>query len=328
MLLVGDIGGTNTRIAVLPEGPGRPVLETKVPSREHPTFNSALSAALEGRTFRFRAACFGIAGPVVNNRCTATNLPWRVDGAALGRAFRIPRVRLVNDLVALAYGAVNAPRRALRALNGAALPRKTGANLAILAAGTGLGEAALVWDDTTGRHVPLGTEGSHGDYAPRDALETELRDFLIARHGRVSTERVVSGPGLAALYEFFRDVKKLPRGEPPLAGADLSAEVTRLALSGSSPAARAAVDLFVRAYGAEAGNVALRYFTAGGLYVAGNIAVVLAERLQSAAFRDAFVSKGRFSTVLEAMPVALVMDSNVGIHGAAVLARALSKERS
>jgi glucokinase len=327
MLLVGDIGGTNTRVAVLPPGKGKPVLETRVPSQGQPSLEAAIRSALGPNRFRFSAACFGIAGPVVDNRCTATNLPWTVDGKALGRAFKIPKVKLVNDLVALAYGALQATPSQLEPLNGKTRPKKTGANLAILAAGTGLGEAALVWDEQGGRHVPLGTEGSHGDYAPRDDLEEELREFLSARHGRVSTERVVSGPGLKALYEFFRDVKKLPPGELPRAGEDFSAEVTRLALADLCPVARAAVDLFIRAYGAEAGNVALRYFASGGIYIAGNISQVLASRLKSAAFRDAFTSKGRFSVLLEKLPVALVQDSNIGIRGAATLARALLNGR-
>jgi glucokinase len=280
-----------------------------------------LKAALAGTTFKFRAACFGIAGPVINNRCVATNLPWVIDGNALGRAFKVPRVRLVNDLVALAYGALVAKKSHLLPLNGKTLPKTKGANLAIVAAGTGLGEAALIWDDQHEQYVPLGTEGSHGDFAPREPLEEELRTYLAGRHGRVSTERVVSGPGLTALFEFFRDVKGMPVGTAPDPTADSSAEVTRLGLADASPAARSAVDLFVRAYGAEAGNVALRYFATGGIYIAGNIAGVLKTRLQTAAFRDAFITKGRLSTVLEKLPVALVMDSNIGLHGAAELAR-------
>lgn len=322
MLLIGDIGGTNTRVAVLAPAGTKPVFERRVPSRDFSTFAGALKAALTGTKFRFTSACFGIAGPVMNNRCLATNLPWVIDGVKLGRAMKIPRVRLVNDLVALAYGALHAKRSQLVALNGPRLPKTKGLNLAILAAGTGLGEAALVWDDVHQHHVPLGTEGSHGDYAPRDELEEELREFLGQRHGRVSTERVVSGPGLKALYEFFRDAKQIPEGaEGPRDGADFSAEVTRLGLADSNPCARAAVDLFVRAYGAETGNVALRYFAAGGVYVAGNIGTVLTEKLKSSMFRDAFVSKGRFSPMLETLPVALVTDPNIGLQGAAVLAR-------
>jgi len=325
MLLVGDIGGTNTRVAVLPEKGGTPVHEARVPSQKHATFTLALKAALAGTKFKFSAACFGIAGPVMNNRCVATNLPWVIDGGALARSFKIPKVRLVNDLVALAHGALNAPKKLLMPLNGPALPKPKGQNLAILAAGTGLGEAALVWDDETGRHVSLGTEGSHGDYAPREPIEEELRVFLAARHGRVSTERVVSGPGLKALYEFFRDAKKLPEHEAPATGADVdfSAEVTRLALADANPCARAAVDLFTRAYGAEAGNVALRYMATGGIYIAGNISQVLAARLKSPMFRDAFITKGRFSPMLETLPVALVMETGIGLRGAAALAQRL-----
>lgn len=323
MLLIGDIGGTNTRVAVLPATGGKAVHERRVPSRDFPSFGLALKAALDGTKFRFSSACFGIAGPVIANRCVATNLPWVIDGGALGKAFKVPKVRLVNDLVALAYGAVNAKKSQLVPLNGTRLPKTKGLNLAVIAAGTGLGEAALIWDDVNDRFVPLGTEGSHGDFAPRDETEEQLRAFLSQRHGRVSTERVVAGPGLKALYEFFRDVKKVPEGETPSTApdSDFSAEVTRLGLADASPCARAAVDQFVRSYGAEAGNMALRYFAMGGVYVAGNIGMVLLEKLKSAMFRDAFVSKGRFSPLLEALPVAMVTDSNIGLLGASVIAR-------
>jgi glucokinase len=327
MLLIGDIGGTNTRVAVLPLRKGKPLLETKVKSAEHATFRDALNAALGKQRFKLTAACFGIAGPVVENRCTATNLPWKVDGNALGRALKVPKLKLVNDLVALAFGATQMTRRNLVPLNGTQLPKPTAANLAIVAAGTGLGEAALLWDSVSERYVAMGTEGGHSDYAPRNALEEEVRAFLATRHGRVSTERVLSGPGLKALYEFFRDVKKLGPGVLPDPAADFSAEVTRLGLSGESPVARAAVDFFVSAYGAEAGNVALRYFASGGVYIAGNIGGVLQSRLQTSLFRDAFTSKGRFSPMLETLPVALVKDPDVGLYGAAHLARALLKGR-
>jgi glucokinase len=327
MLLVGDIGGTNTRIAVVPVGKGRPLIEAKVKSAAHPSLRHAIETVLEGQRFKFNAAAFGIAGPVVNNRCTATNLPWIVDGKVLGKAFNVPKVKLVNDLVALAYGALVAPRKLLVPLNGPRLPRTKGLNLAILAAGTGLGEAALIWDDVTERFVPLGTEAGHSDFAPREPLEEELRAFLAARHGRVSTERVLAGPGLKSLYEFFRDVKKLTPGELPNPAADFSAEVTRLGLANACPVARAAVDLFVRVYGAETGNVALRYLATGGVFVAGNIANILATRIKSTAFREAFTTKGRFSPLLESLPLALVTDSNIGLQGAAHVARSLLKGR-
>ncbi|MBL8952300.1 MAG: glucokinase [Myxococcaceae bacterium] len=322
MLLVGDIGGTNTRIAVLPPKGGAAVHEARVPSQTFPTFGHALKAALAGTKFKLTGACFGIAGPVIGNRCVATNLPWVIDGNALAKALKVKKVRLVNDLVAIAVGAVNTPKKQLVPLNGDLMPQPKGQNVAIIAAGTGLGEAALIWDGETGRHVALGTEGSHGDYAPREPIEEELREFLSARHGRVSTERVVSGPGLKALYEFFRDVKKLPENEAPNTGADVdfSAEVTRLALSDANPCARAAVDLFTRAYGAEAGNMVLRYLATGGIYVAGNIANVLEARLKSPMFRDAFVTKGRFSPLLEKTAVALVDAAGVGLKGAAAIA--------
>jgi glucokinase len=330
MLLVGDIGGTNTRLAVVPVGAGKPLLEARVRSADHASLKHAIDAVLQGQRFRFRAAAFGIAGPIVDNRCTATNLPWKVDGNVLARQLKVPKVKLVNDLVALAYGALAAPKQQLVSLNGETLPRTKGGNLAILAAGTGLGEAALVWDSDTQRHVPLGTEGGHSDFAPREPLEDELRSFLAARHGRVSTERILAGPGLKTLYEFFRDVKKVEVGEAPDPGIDVdfSAEVTRLGLGDASPCARAAVDLFVKLYGAEAGNVALRYMATGGVFVAGNIANVLSDRLRSAAFRDAFTHKGRFSVFLEGLPLALVTDSNIGLQGAAHVARTLLKGRS
>jgi glucokinase len=338
MLLVGDIGGTNTRLALLPEAKAagkatKAVRSEVLESAAHPSLESALRKFLGKKPPRIKAACFGIAGPVVDQKCTATNLPWVVDAKKVAAALSIGRILLVNDLVALARGAVLAPRSRLRSLGTLGIPKKKGANLAILAAGTGLGEAALVWDGE--RFVPLATEGGHGDFAPRNDLEAELLRFLRARFGRVSYERILSGPGIRNLYEFFRDEKGMGETEENaarLAAADdFSAEVSKLATElGPAPAckpqsatAAAAIDLFGSLYGAEAGNMVLRYFAFGGVYVAGGIASFLQAKLAEGEFLQSFTTKGRFTPLLEKTPVAIVTDSTIGLRGAAAMAREL-----
>lgn len=325
MILVGDIGGTNARFALVEADRAEPVRQGTVSSRAHPSLEAAARAFLGDAPPPIHTATLGVAGPVVDNRCTATNLPWVVDGDALGRALGIERVTLLNDLVALAYGALRAPREKLRILQGGA-PSRDGATVAVLAAGTGLGEAALVWSGE--RHVPLPTEGGHTDFAPRDDLEIELLRFLRARHhGRVSYERILSGRGIGALYEFFRDVKGL--GDfPPLAEAIASApdpnvEIVRRGVAGDSDACARAVELFASLYGAEAGNLALKTFATGGVFVAGGIAAKLLpviERVFLPSFRD----KGRFSSTMEKIPVAVVVDSSIGLAGSAYHALNLS----
>ncbi len=321
MILAGDIGGTNSRLALYSPD-GRRVVRSEVfPSRSHASVESVILAFVGKRPPKITAACLGIAGPVIGQRCVATNLPWLVDARSVARKFKIKRVSLINDLVALAFGAITAKKSDLHMLSGDP-PKKRGASVAILAAGTGLGEAALLWDGL--RFVPAATEGGHGDFAPRTEIETDLLHYLRGLHGRVSYERVLSGPGIGNIYAFFREAKKMkesPRVEARLRqAADRNAEIVAAAMAGESEVARKTVDLFVRIYGAEAGNLALRTLATGGIFVAGGIAMSLLPLLESGEFLKAFGAKGRMADLVRRIPVAVVKRSDIGLAGSAYFA--------
>lgn len=329
-VVAGDIGGTHTRLWML-EG-GRVVRRARLESRRYADPGDAIAELLDGASAS--VACVGIAGPVVatkgGGRCVATNLPWVVDAAAIAKRARIGRVALVNDLVVAALGALRAPPRAVRPLWGTARPARKGKNLAVLAAGTGLGEAALVWDRD--HHVPLATEGSHVELGPRDAIEDELLVFLRARFPEhVSYERVLSGPGIGNLYDFFREARGLREtrraSEAIARAADRNAAITDLGLSGESAPARAALELFASLYGAEAGNLALKTMATGGVLLVGSITARLRPLLERGGLRRSFLAKGRLAHVLEPIPVATVDAPDLGLSGAAFFAQGLAEGR-
>jgi glucokinase len=319
MLLVGDIGGTRARLSLLAPG-GRVVRHEVFESRAHASLEQVVRAFLGKPAPRVTAAAFGVAGPVVAGKWKATNLPWTVDERVLSRKLRIRKVTLLNDLVALSLGAVGVPKGKLVALGTAGLPRKAGANVAVIAAGTGLGEAMLVWDGERRRFVPSATEGGHSDFAPGDDLQVELYRFLRARFGHVSWERILSGNGLGNLYDFFRQDRGIAETAETAkvidAAEDRNAAIGQLGADGKSEAAFRAVELFASLYGAEAGNLALKTLAVGGVYVCGNIAARLLRVLDGGAFHAAFVAKGRFQGLMEKTPVAVVLDSDVGLAGA------------
>jgi glucokinase len=320
VLVVGDIGGTHTRLCLLKPS-GRMVRREVFDSRKFPSLDAALRTflAADKRPPKINAAAFGVAGPVVSGRVATTNLPWVVDAKALGRKLSIKRVTLLNDLVALALGTLDIEAADRHVLGDAGAPKKKGANIAVLAAGTGLGEAMLVWDGK--RFVPCATEGGHSDFAPTDELEVELLQFLRARYGHVSWERVLSGDGIRNLYDFFRLARGI--GETTSnsgaieAAPDRNAAICRLGIEGRSEAAHRAVELFARIYGGEAGNLALKTLAVGGVYICGNIAVTMLPVLERAEFRRAFADKGRFMPLMEKIPTAVVLDREVGLKGAA-----------
>ncbi len=261
---------------------------------------------------------------MVAGRCVATNLPWVVDGRVLARKLRIKRVTLLNDLVALALGALTVPKSKMRVLGPAGAPRKRGGNVAVIAAGTGLGEAMLVWDGA--RFVPSPTEGGHTDFAPNGEVEDELLAFLRARFGHVSWERVLSGNGLGNIYDFYASagtVRESPENVGALMAApDRNAAIAALAEGRKSEVAARAVELFARLYGSEAGNLALKTLATGGVFVCGNIAARMAPSLEASGFLDAFAAKGRFQAFMRKIPVAVVLDSDIGLAGAARVALA------
>jgi glucokinase len=331
VLLVGDIGGTHARLA-LANPNGRVVQRRTFGSREFPSLEAVILEFLGSirPKPKVASAAFGVAGPVVSGRVVATNLPWVVDSRIIARKIGIKQVTLLNDLVALALGAIKVPRAKLRFLSETAEPpKKRGHNLAVIAAGTGLGEAMLIWDGEG--FVPSATEGGHADFAARDDLEVELLQFLRGRFGRVSYERILSGNGLGNLYDFFTQGKRLEdtreNSEAIATSPDRNATISELGLSGRSEAASRAVHLFAQIYGAEAGNLALKALSLGGVYVCGNIAARLLPILEGGGFRRAFLEKGRFGSVMEKIPVAVVLDGDVGLVGAVGTALASARSR-
>ncbi len=320
-VLAGDVGGTHTRLALFETRTGRPALlrEKVFPSREHAGFLELVESFLAGETTRPAAACFGVAGPVRHGRCQATNLPWVVDAAELAAALDIPHIALLNDLEAFAWAIDELPASSLAVLSPGD-PSADG-NAALIAAGTGLGEAGLAWD---GRHRrPFATEGGHASFAPQGEVEIELLRHLARRHSHVSWERVVSGPGLASIHEFLCAHRRAPVPAwlaEEMAAGDPAAAISRAALGGRDEIAVDALDLFVRGLGAEAGNLALKTMATAGVYLGGGIPPKILLRLRAPDFLEAFRAKGRMRPVLEAMPVTVILDEGAGLLGAATYA--------
>jgi len=317
MILAGDIGGTHTRLALFEEGGALvPARSETFASREHGTLADVVSTFLAGSAGRPDRACFGVAGAVRGGRAAATNLPWKVDAAALAGELSIGRVALLNDLEAAGWALEDLAPADVAVLS-PGVP-DTGGNGAVIAAGTGLGEAGLVFDGR--RRRPFASEGGHADFAPRGEIEVELWRYLLARFGHASWERVVSGPGLVNVYDFLRDTG---RGEEPawlaeeMRESDPAAAVARAALAGRSGLAARALEVFASAYGAAAGNLALHFAAGAGVWIAGGIAPRVLPALRAPGFLEAFRDKGRFRPWLEEVPVRVVLDERAPLLGAA-----------
>jgi len=326
MILAGDIGGTKTVLALFDEAGDRLSLV-----REE-VYPSASAASLEELGAKFletvgrpavRAACFGVAGAVVDGRAKATNLPWQIDEAALSSVLGISSVRLLNDLEAAAHGVLVLPPDSLHTLQ-PGTPPKGGGTMALIAAGTGLGEAIMPWDGQAHRVLP--SEGGHVDFGPRNELEAALADFLRWEFGHVSYERVLSGPGFFNVYRFLRRHRKVV--EPAwltaeMKAGDPNAAVSRAGLAQADPVCAETITLFVSIYGAEAGNLALKALSLGGLFVGGGIAPKMKPAFQGATFIDAFAEKGRMGPLLRTIPVQVVLNPRAPLLGAASRARTL-----
>ncbi len=318
LILAGDIGGTSTRLAYFDTASGMsvPVVEDRFSSRDAGSLDEIVARFAGAHGLKAERACFGIAGPVRQGRVKTPNLPWSVEAATLARDLGLEQVLLINDLEANAYGIDMLSAEDFAVLN-AGSPDPAGVR-AVVSAGTGLGEVLAYWDGSV--HRPLPSEGGHADFAPRNELETELLLHLRAEHGRVSTERVVSGPGLYNIYRFLRDAghyAETPSVAEAMRQGDRSAAITRAALTGECPLCDKALDLFVSLYGAEAGNVALRVLATGGIYLGGGIAPKIIERLKGPGFMLAFSAKGRLSPLLEQVPVRVILNDRTALLGAA-----------
>lgn len=325
LLLAGDVGGTSLRLGLFAAEPA--AAAPRLIHRE--TFASADFAGLAPVITEFLAAVgvgagevaaarCGVAGPVLGNATRTPNLAWEIDGDAVAAAAGLARLTLVNDLLATAEGLPALSHDQVHVLQqGRPDP---GGNAALIAAGTGLG-MALLPRVGEGR-LPLPSEGGHQGFAPRNAEEDGVLDFLRRRHGRVSVERVVSGPGLVAIYQFLRESGRAPE-DPDLADrlerTDPGDAISRAAAAGD-PLAGAALDLFVAAYGAAAGDLALAALATGGLWVGGGIAPKVLDRLAAGPFLAAFRDKGRFRPLMETIPVTIVLEPATALLGAARLA--------
>ena len=324
-VLAGDIGGTNSRLALYAvAGPDAltPIRSATFPSRDHGGLEEVIARFLGEAAAPVAAASFGIAGPVVDDAVITTNLPWHIRGASLRERLGTPHVRLLNDLEATAYGALVLPADKLLALN-PGVPR-TG-NRAVIAAGTGLGQALLFWDGT--RHVPVATEGGHTDFAPRDEVEHELLRYLERQYdGHVSYERTVSGHGLANIFRFLDDHCRMPVSPETrrrFEHEDPAAVIGQLGVSGACGTAVAAVERFASIYGAQAGNLALTVMATGGVYIGGGIVNKLLPAMTSGGFVKAFKAKGRYERLMAEIPVWIIRDPDAGLHGAAHVAASL-----
>jgi glucokinase len=323
VILAGDVGGTKTTLALF-DG-GRLVREATLASRDFKSLEAAIARFLgAGPRVPVAALGIGIAGPVVDGRCTTTNLPWHVDERILVGAVPTPRARLINDLEATALGIFALADDELETLQ-AGTPRR--GNMAIIAAGTGLGEA-LVVDDGAHR-LAIASEGGHADFGPRGELEGDLLRFLRKEFGRVSYERVLSGPGLHNLYRFLRETGFAPES-PTIAEAlrrdDPGVVITQQAIAGGDALCVKAVAMFVSIYGAEAGNLALKVLALGGVIVAGGIAPRIVPLLRKGGFVAAFRDKGRLTALMDTIPVRVALNPRAPLLGAARIAADLLRD--
>lgn len=320
-ILAGDIGGTKTVLALVEwraDGSHAIVREQTLASTEYERFEDVLTVFLQDHP-PLDAACFGLAGAVVGQRCHTTNLPWLVDGAQISSGFGIPRVHLLNDLEAMALGMLHLDPAQLVELNPRAQPC-TG-HRAVIAAGTGLGEAILFWDGD--RHRPMATEGGHSDFSPQSEVHVRLLAHLHAIFpDHVSWERLLSGMGFSHLYDFLSNsgfappCPAIPASGDGRAGIDRNALISRLGVEGEDALCVEAVRLFAELYGAEAGNLALKAFATGGVYIGGGIAAKIRPVLQSGDFMRAFAAKGRFQSLLSTVSVKLALEPRTPLIGA------------
>ncbi|MBU1667949.1 glucokinase [bacterium] len=324
MILAGDIGGTKTNLALYAVVKGQ--LEMQVqhqfPSRDFSSLTDVIIAFEEKTDMpQIDAACFGIAGPVIEGRCRTTNLPWDITTADLQKHLKSTQVRLLNDLESTAYGMLYLADDEFVTLNPTG--RATNANRAVIAAGTGLGEAMLYYDGRD--YHPIASEGGHCDFAPVTAQQDELLRWMRNRYpGHVSYERILSGPGIYTLYEFLAQSGFAPEPHSMLQieeGKDRSAMVSECALKAGDPLCLEALRLFAEIYGAEAGNLALKSMSLGGVYIGGGIAPKILPIITNNHFMRGFTGKGRFEEMLRGMEVKVSLNQETALIGAVHFAK-------
>lgn len=330
MILAGDIGGTKSNLGLFHEDDLRtPLNECSFHSKDFPGLERIIQEFLLqcAAGTEVACACFGIAGPIVNESSETPNLPWIITARAIRELLRTDAVTLINDLESTGHGVPLLRADELVTLNAGAPPPS--GNAALIAAGTGLGEATLHWNGV--RYEPVASEGGHADFAPRNNLEIDLLKYLIERFGHVSYERVLSGPGLFNIYSFLRDAGYAPE-EGWLAekfkSSDPSAAISEAALASKSELCSKALDMFITIYGAEAGNLALKAMAVTGIYVGGGIAPKIIDRLRDGTFLRAFVDKRRLEPLLQKVPVHIILNPKTALYGAASAASQMQRRRS
>jgi glucokinase len=326
LILAGDVGGTKTHLGLFQHSAG--TLELV---REH-RYATAQFASLEqvcadflGANAAVNAACMGVPGPVIDGAAHASNVAWQLSSASLSRALKGVPVRLINDLTATAYGMVHLTPAEFTVLHRAENPPQH-ANIAVVAAGTGLGEAALVWEGNENKYYAVASEGGHSDFGPRGEEQIGLLRFIAAEFGHASYERVLSGPGLWNIYRFLR---RESRTEEPawlsdeIAKGDHAAAVSEAAMAGRDPVCVHALTMFCDIYGSEAANLALKVLALGGVYLGGGIAPKILPMLTAGAFVKGFLAKGRLNEILKRIEVRVSLNPAAGLLGAAHYAAAV-----
>jgi glucokinase len=319
MILAGEIGATGTRLAAFEKEGSRLqlVVEKTYMSQEHSSLSEIIAAFIKAEGIAAHSACFGVAGPVRRGRSKISNLPWVIDSRDLAKQLKLDSVGMINDLEAYAYGIDGLDSKDFVTLNAGSEDAE--GNRAVISARTGLGVAGMYWDGY--RHHPFACEGGHSDFAPRNAREMELLAYLQKKYGRISYERLLSGPGIKNIYDFLRDAHKAD--EPQwlkdqiAAAADPPALISQLAQEGKAAICDQTLSIFVSIYGAETGNCALNFLSTGGIFIGGSVAAKNVSKMKDPIFMESFLDKGRMVDLLKEIPVTIVLNDDSGIIGAA-----------
>jgi glucokinase len=318
-VLAGDIGGTKTSLGIFKRGKRRPAFKYSrtYPSMEFKGLEDIIELFLETYSLSVTKACFGVAGPVQNGKCKTTNLPWQVHENRIERRFGFKRVRLLNDLSAMALSIPCLMKNELFTINAVKVPK--GQNIGLIAPGTGLGESLLFY--RKGEYFPIPSEGGHTDFSPRNEIEMKLLRYLRRQYGHVSMERVLSGPGIFSIYKFLRSTGSYK--EPKwltnkIRGMDPARLITETALNKGQKLCMKTLDFFVSILGAAAGNLALTGMTTGGVYLGGGIPQKILPKFKERTFMDSFTDKGRFKSLMKRIPVHVVLNDRAPLLGAAI----------
>lgn len=319
MILAGEIGATRTRLAAFEKEGSRLqlVVEKTYMSQEQGGLSEMIFAFIKSEGIAVHQACFGVAGPVRRGRSKISNLPWVIDSRDLAKQLKLDSVGMINDLEAFAYGIDGLDSKDFVTLNEGSEDAE--GNRAVISARTGLGMAGLYWDGF--RHHPFACEGGHSDFAPRNTLEVELLAYLQKKYGRISYERLLSGPGIKNIYDFLRDARKADEPqwlkEQIAAAKDAPALISQLAHEGKAAICDQTLSIFVSIYGAETGNCALNFLSTGGVFIGGSVAAKNVPKMKDPVFMQSFLDKGRMVDLLKEMPVTIVLNDDSGLIGAA-----------